>query len=90
MTAMRAEVVGALQLTTIGAFMECFDLECIMGTTVAPAVRRNFSFGDSHCGTCSCNIKLFEAALSEAPVMHKPKSWPAHRSGFIRRRRRGL
>ena len=52
--------------------MECFDLECVMCTAVTATGRRNFSLGDSHCGTCSCNIKLCEHALCDEPRTHKP------------------
>jgi|TARA_B100000686_G_C16230562_1_gene684648 hypothetical protein len=49
----RAQVVGALELATIVALVEGFDLQRIMRAPIATAMRRNFSFWDSHGGTCS-------------------------------------
>ena len=53
--AVAADVVRALQLTAVAAFMECFNLECVMRTTHATTGRRYFSLGDSHGGTNSSN-----------------------------------
>jgi hypothetical protein len=72
MAASLAQIVRALELTTIGAFVECFGLERIMRPADAPAVRRYFSFRDSHCGTCSLNISMFlTTGLGEAPCPFK-------------------
>jgi len=49
--AVRAQVVGALQLATIVAFVEGFDLQRIVRAPIATAMRRYFSFWDSHGGT---------------------------------------
>jgi hypothetical protein len=51
--AMRTQVVRALQFTAVAALVEGFDLQGIVRAAVAPAMRRYFSLGDSHCGTCS-------------------------------------
>jgi hypothetical protein len=48
-----AQIVRALELTTIAAFVECFHFQRIMAAAHAPAGRRGFSFWDSHSGTCS-------------------------------------
>ena len=76
----------ALQLAAVGAFVEGFDLQRIVRAAIAPAMRRYFSFGDSHCGTCSLNSSNidFEAALGQAlcrcasapeqPVEHAAKA----------------
>jgi hypothetical protein len=55
---MRAQVVRALQLTAVAALVEGFDLQGIVRTANAPAMRRYFSLGDSHCGTCSLSLDL--------------------------------
>jgi hypothetical protein len=48
-----AEVVGALQLAAVGAFMESLNLQRVMATTHATAGGGGLSFRDSHFGTCS-------------------------------------
>jgi len=52
---MWAKVVRAFQLTAVGAFVECFDLQRIMSPAIAAAVGRYFSLWDSHGGTNSSN-----------------------------------
>jgi hypothetical protein len=53
--------------------VERFDLQRIMRAAVAPAMRRYFSFGDSHCGTCSLEFKseISKTALVQAPCPRK-------------------
>jgi hypothetical protein len=51
MAASRAHVVRELQLTAVGAFLECCGLQRMMAATHVPLRRRGFSLGDSHCGT---------------------------------------
>jgi hypothetical protein len=58
MAAGGTHMVWALQLATIGAFLEGFGLQRIMATTHAALGRRGFSLGDSHLGTCSISNKL--------------------------------
>lgn len=59
MAAVAADVVRALQLAAIRAFMEGFDLQGIVRTTHATTGRRYFSLGDSHGGTISSNNCAF-------------------------------
>jgi hypothetical protein len=69
---MRAQIVRALELTTIGAFVECFSLQRIMCAAIATAMGRYFSLGDSHLGTCSSNKSTKSlAALGQGPLPHK-------------------
>jgi hypothetical protein len=70
---MRAQVVRALQLAAVAAFVEGFDLQGIVRTANAPAMRRYFSLGDSHCGTCSLSLnpKFRGPPLSQAPCPRK-------------------
>jgi hypothetical protein len=56
--AMRAQIVRALQLTTIVAFVMRFDLQRIVRTAIATAMRGYFSFGDSHLGTVPRNLSV--------------------------------
>ncbi len=56
MATSRAQIVRTLQLTAVGAFVECFDLQRIMRPAIAAAMRRYFSLRDSHCGTCSLKM----------------------------------
>jgi len=49
--AMRAQVVRTLQFAAIVAFVEGFDLQRIVRAPIATAMRRYFSFWDSHGGT---------------------------------------
>ena len=58
MTAVAAHVVRALQFAAIVAFMEGLDLQRIMRAPIAPAMRRYFSLGDGHGGTCSKRLKI--------------------------------
>jgi hypothetical protein len=51
-----AQVVRPLELAAIAALVEGFDLQGIVRTANAPAMRRYFSLGDSHCGTCSLSL----------------------------------
>jgi hypothetical protein len=51
--AMLTQIVRALQLATIVAFVESFHFQRIMCAAISAAVRRYFSFRDSHFGTCS-------------------------------------
>jgi len=48
----------ALQLATVGAFVECVNLERVMAAAHAATAGRSFSFWDSHCGTCSCKYEI--------------------------------
>jgi hypothetical protein len=54
---MAAQVVRALELTAVATLVEGFDLQGIVRAAVAPAMRRYFSFWDSHCGTYSLSLK---------------------------------
>jgi len=75
MTAMRAQIMRTLQFATIGAFVKRIDRQRIMRATITPAMRRCFSFGDSHCGTCSlkrlCKIAVCQPPLSEGSIPRK-------------------
>ena len=53
MTAGLAQVVRALQFTTVRAFVECGRRQRVVAAAHAPARGGRFSFGDSHVGTCS-------------------------------------
>jgi hypothetical protein len=53
--AVAADVVRALQLSAVRAFVERLDLEGIVRTTHAATGRRYFSLGDSHGRTISSN-----------------------------------
>jgi hypothetical protein len=82
MAAMCAEIMWPFQFATIGAFVECFNLQRIMRAANTPAMGRYFSFGDSHFGTCSCKFVFVEAALVQSPKMHKLRiSFHVHRPG---------
>jgi hypothetical protein len=63
----------ALELTAIAALVEGFDLQRIVRTANAPAMRRYFSFWDSHSGTCSLDLEFENvvAALGQGPAPRK-------------------
>src|SRR5690606_11261208 len=64
--AMPAQIVRTLQFAAVRAFVECLDLQRIMRPAIAPAMRRYFSFRDSHSGTCSLKPVCLTAALGDA------------------------
>jgi hypothetical protein len=53
MAAGLAQVVRALQLAAVRAFVERFNLERVVRAAHAPAGGTGFSLRDSHLGTCS-------------------------------------
>ena len=54
-SAVRAQIVRALEFAAVRALMMGLDLERIMCTAIAAAVGRYFPLGDGHGGTCSSN-----------------------------------
>jgi hypothetical protein len=72
MAAMSAEIVRALEFAAVRALVKCISLERVMRAAIAPAMRRNFSLGDSHDGTCSLKTLIsLTAALGHAAIPRK-------------------
>jgi hypothetical protein len=53
---MATQVMRPLELAAVATLVEGFNLERVVRTAVAPAMRRYFSFWDGHCGTCSLSL----------------------------------
>jgi hypothetical protein len=65
--ASHAQMMRPLELAAIAALVEGFDLQRVVRAAVTAAVRRCFSLGDSHCGTCSLNSSEILADPGPAP-----------------------
>src|SRR5690606_23532474 len=86
----RAQIVGALQLATVRAFLESLDGQLVMAAAHAALGRRCFSLRDSHAGTCSKSSKKFKTCrLPQAtgPAAYGHKGSQPERSGVCERLR---
>jgi hypothetical protein len=84
------DIVRTLQLTAVGAFVKCLDLQRIVRTTHTATRGRCFSLWDSHGGTISSNKyvclrrrqKLIEGVILEGRPYGKGKARTSH-SRFV-------